>query len=97
MRYPALALAALFALPALPALAQEKITIHPGPRGDTEITFPTENDPNYLNYGPLDDVPGSDKSEDYQNQAGGNDPIDSGPGSDVDADVLPDADGAYDE
>ncbi|MDF2999052.1 MAG: hypothetical protein K0R27_4689 [Xanthobacteraceae bacterium] len=98
MRYAALvAIVAFAAAPALAQEAQERITIHPGGGSDTEITFPTHNNPNYLDYGPLDDKPGSDKSEDYQNQAGGNDPIDSGPGSDVDADLMPDNDGAYDE
>lgn len=100
MRHPALAFAAFIALAAGPALAQnaqERIIIHPGGGSDAEINFQTHNNPNFLDYGPLDDTPGSDKSEDYQDQAGGNDPIDSGPGSDVDADLMPDNDGAYDE
>lgn len=96
-------LAGLLAL-ALPVLgglsaasAQEHITVHPGPQGETELSFPTQNNPNYLDYGPLPDNPGADKSQDYMDQAGGNDAPDTGPGSDVDADVLPDSDGAYDE
>ena len=93
-------------LVAAPAFAQEQITIHPRPNGSTqsttpngglEISIPTINNPNYLDYGPLPDKPGSDKSNDYANQAGGNDMGDSGPGSDNDADILPDQDGAYDE
>jgi hypothetical protein len=100
MRYAAIAFAALLGLAANPAFAQqaeEHITIRPGGSSDVEITFPTHNDPNYLDPGPLEDNPGSDKSEDYQDQAGGNDPIDSGAGSDVDSDLMPDNDGAYDE
>lgn len=101
MRHAAFALAALLGLSAAPALAQEEptahITIRPGGNSEAEISFPTLNNPNYLDAGPLQDPPGTDKSEDYQDQAGGNDPIDSGPGSDVDADLMPDNDGAYDE
>lgn len=97
MRYAAIALTMTLGLATQPAMAQEHVTVHPSPEGGVEIKFPTINNPNYLNYGPLPDTPGSDKSQDYMNQAGGNDPGDSGPGSDVDADVLPDSDGAYDE
>ncbi len=90
----AFAFAALLGLAASPALAQqqaeEHVIIRPGGNSDVEITFPTHNDPNYLDPGPLQDNPGSDKSEDYQDQAGGNDPIDSGAGSDVDSDLMPD-------
>lgn len=105
MRYAAFLVTCL-AVSAAPAMAQEQITIHPRPNAPTqaptangglEITIPPINNPNYLDYGPLPDKPGSDKSNDYANQAGGNDPIGSGPGSDVDADILPDQDGAYDE
>jgi hypothetical protein len=101
MRRAVLVLAAFLAVASTPVLAQEEprehITIHPDGSGDTEITFPTQNNPNYLDYGPLDDKPGSDKSEDYEDQAGGNDAPDTGPGSDVDSDIMPDDDGAYDE
>ena len=105
MRYAAFLVTCL-AFGAAPALAQEQITIHPRPNGSTqsttpngglEISIPTINNPNYLDYGPLPDKPGSDHSNDYANQAGGNDMDESGPGSDVDADILPDQDGAYDE
>lgn len=105
MRYAAFLVTCL-ALGAVPAVAQEQITVHPRPNGETqsttpngglEITIPTLNNPNYLDYGPLPDKPGSDKSNDYNNPAGGNDMIQSGPGSDNDSDILPDQDGAYDE
>lgn len=101
MRHAAFWLSGLLALatPFAGAFAQqeEKIIIHPGPHGETEMSFPTENNPNFLDYGPLPDNPGADKSQDYMDQAGGNDAPDLGPGSDVDADVMPDSDGAYDE
>jgi len=103
MRNTTLVLAALIGLVASPLRAQEHITIHPEPPAGTrnadgtEFNFKPLNNPNYLDYGPLPDKPGSDHSMDYANQAGGNDPIMSGPGSDVDADEMPDSDGAYDE
>lgn len=103
MRRTTLILVALLGVAATPIRAQEHITVHPQPpagtgnAAGTEFTFKPLNNPNYLDYGPLPDKPGSDKSMDYANQAGGNDPIGGGPGSDVDADVMPDNDGAYDE
>jgi hypothetical protein len=104
MRYAVLPALALLAAATLPAAAQNNITVHPGapvgptitPGGGEEISIPTLNNPNYLDYGPLPDKPGSGHSMDYMNQAGGDTPIGSGPGSDVDADILPDSDGAYD-
>ncbi len=87
---------------AAPASAQSSITVHPQPQpgtgsgGGVEINIKPLNNPNYLDYGPLPDNPGADHSQDYMNQAGGNSPDMSGPGSDVDADVMPDSDGAYD-
>jgi len=85
---------------ALPASAQQSLTVHPQPRaggnGGLEITIPPINNPNYLDYGPLPDHPGADHSQDYMNQAGGDTMGDSGPGSDDFADLLPDSDGAYD-
>ena len=103
MRYAALPAfflltAATVSLATLPAQAQSSITVHPQPQpgGGVEINIPPVNNPNFLDYGPLPDKPGSGHSMDYMNQAGGNDPIGSGPGSDVDADILPDSDGAYD-
>ena len=99
MRHAVLPAFALLIAAALPAGAQQPITVHPeapvGPPGE-EIVIPPVNNPNYLDYGPLPDKPGSGHSMDYMNQAGGNDPISSGPGSDVDADIMPDSDGAYD-
>lgn len=103
MRYAAL-LAAGFAvsLAASPAGAQSSITVHPpaqqpGGMGE-EIVIPPLNNPDYLDPGPMPDKPGSDKSMDYMNQAGGNElgGVGVGIGSDVDADDLPDGDGAYD-
>ncbi|MBS9476431.1 hypothetical protein [Ancylobacter radicis] len=100
MRYAACLVIGWLALGALPASAQSSITVHPQPQpggsGGMEIKIPPLNNPNYLDYGPLPDKPGSDHSQDYMNQAGGNSPDMSGPGSDVDADVMPDSDGAYD-
>ncbi|MCS0503764.1 hypothetical protein [Ancylobacter mangrovi] len=102
MRYAAFPVLALLMTAPVAALAQSSITVHPGPTGQpqpgggVEINIPTVNNPNYLDYGPLPDPRGSDKSMDYMNQAGGNDPIFSGPGSDNDSDILPDNDGAYD-
>lgn len=93
---------ALSALSAVPAGAQSSITVHPQPNAGSndpvnlEIKIKPLNNPNYLDYGPLPDKPGADHSQDYMNQAGGNSPDFAGPGSDVDADVLPDSDGAYD-
>lgn len=101
MRYAALFVIGLCAAGALPASAQQSVTVHPkqqpqvGGEGGLEIKIPPINNPNYLDYGPLPDNPGADKSQDYMNQAGGNDPDMSGPGSDNDADILPDSDGAY--
>lgn len=99
MRYAAFAVLALTLGATLPANAQSSVTIRPGPQpqpgGGVEINIPPVNNPNFLDYGPLPNSPGSDKSMDYMNQAGGDDPIASGPGSDVDADLLPDSDGAY--
>ncbi len=102
-----LAGAALGALAALPAAAQQSVTIHPAPQqgvteqvtpgGGLDIQFPTHNDSNYLNYGPLPDKPGSGHSQDYMDQAGGNDldGVGVGIGADVDADIMPDSDSAY--
>lgn len=92
---------ALSAVSAVSAFAQSSITVHPQPQpgsgsGGLEIKIKPLNNPNYLDYGPLPDNPGADHSQDYMNQAGGNSPDMSGPGSDVDADVMPDSDGAYD-
>lgn len=99
MRYAALSVAALLVAGVLPAGAQQPIQVHPsqpsGGGGGVEITIPPINNPNYLDYGPLPDKPGSDKSDDYMEQAGGDYMDLSGPGSDVDADVMPDSDGAY--
>ncbi|GLK84412.1 hypothetical protein [Ancylobacter defluvii] len=100
MRYALLAAglaAATFA--AGPAWAQQSITVHPQPRAQgEEIVIPPLNNPNYLDPGPMPDRPGSDKSMDYMNQAGGNElgGVGVGIGNDVDADDLPDGDGAYD-
>ncbi|MCK0197786.1 hypothetical protein MWN34_12785 [Ancylobacter sp. 6x-1] len=89
-----------------PARAQESVTVHPNPEngvtttvqpnGGMKIEFPAKNDSNYLNYGPLPDDPGADKSQDYMNQAGGDDleSVGDGMGSDFDADLLPDSDSA---
>ncbi len=96
MRY-AILCAALLVAGTLSAGAQQPIEVHPNQpaQGGLEITIPPINNPNYLDYGPLPDKPGSDKSQDYMDQAGGNYENLSGPGSDVDADVMPDTDGAY--
>ncbi|HSI39797.1 MAG TPA: hypothetical protein VLA00_04525 [Xanthobacteraceae bacterium] len=102
MRHDLLALAAALGLAALTATAvraQQNVIIHPAPapsQSGTETHFRPLNNPNYLDYGPLPNNPGADKSQDYMNQAGGNDPAFSGPGSDVDSDIMPDNDGAYD-
>lgn len=99
MRYAVISAAALVIAGALPAAAQESITVHPraqpGNGGGLEITIPPINNPNYLDPGPMPNDPGTDKSQDYMNQAGGDYMNDAGPGSDVDADILPDSDGAY--
>ncbi|MBS7542878.1 hypothetical protein [Ancylobacter oerskovii] len=103
MRYAAFIAAGLAAaaLTAGPATAQQSITVHPQgqPRSmGEEIVIPPLNNPNYLDPGPMPDRPGSDKSMDYMNQAGGNElgGVGVGIGADVDADDLPDGDGAYD-
>ncbi|QIB35839.1 hypothetical protein [Ancylobacter pratisalsi] len=99
MRYVAFPVLALLLGASLPANAQSTITVRPGPQpqpgGGLEINIPPVNNPNFLDYGPLPDPRGSGKSNDYMNQAGGNSPIGGGPGSDFDADILPDSDGAY--
>lgn len=99
MRYAVISAAALFLAGVLPAGAQQQpITVHPKSQtgnGGLEITIPPINNPNYLDYGPLPDKPGSGHSNDYMEQAGGDYMDLSGPGSDVDADVMPDSDGAY--
>ncbi|MCK0208559.1 hypothetical protein MWN33_11000 [Starkeya koreensis] len=98
MRNVAVALAAILLAGVIPAAAQQPITVRPSQKisgGGLEISIPPVNNPNYLDYGPLPDKPGSDHSMDYVNQAGGNYMDFSGPGSDVDADVMPDNDGAY--
>ncbi|QFR32332.1 hypothetical protein [Ancylobacter sp. TS-1] len=97
MRYAAVSLAAILLAGVLPAGAQQSITIRPKvqPDGGLEISIPPVNNPNYLDYGPLPDKPGSDHSMDYMNQAGGDYMDLSGPGSNVDSDVMPDSDGAY--
>ncbi len=76
MRYAAVLSATVLMLAgALPANAQQSVTVHPQPRaggnGGLEITIPPINNPNYLDYGPLPDHPGADHSQDYMNQAGG--------------------------
>ncbi|MCJ8141657.1 hypothetical protein MKI84_01875 [Ancylobacter sp. A5.8] len=100
--YAALILTGLLVLPAVPALAQNPaITIHPNsvPNGDenVEINIPPLNNPNYLDPGPAPFVPGASKSEDYMQQAGGDSMggVGVGIGGDVDADLLPDSDSAY--
>ncbi|WP_018391023.1 hypothetical protein [Ancylobacter sp. FA202] len=97
MRYAVLSVAALLVAGLAPAGAQQPIEVHPNQPagGGLEISIPPINNPNYLDYGPLPDNPGADKSQDYMEQAGGNYENLSGPGSDVDADVMPDSDGAY--
>lgn len=97
MRYTAIFFAAVLVAGILPAGAQQPIEVHPNKQaqGGLEVTIPPINNPNYLDYGPLPDKPGADKSEDYMEQAGGDYENLSGPGSDVDADVMPDDDGAY--
>ncbi|MDR6955570.1 hypothetical protein J2X65_004952 [Ancylobacter sp. 3268] len=103
MRYAAFIAAglAVAVFAAGPATAQQSITVHPqaqpGGMGE-EIVIPPLNNPNYLDPGPMPDRPGSDKSMDYMNQAGGNElgGVGVGIGNDVDADDLPDGDGAYD-
>ncbi|SCW46142.1 hypothetical protein [Ancylobacter rudongensis] len=97
MRYAVLSVAALLVAGLSPAGAQQPIEVHPNKPagGGLEISIPPINNPNYLDYGPLPDKPGADKSQDYMEQAGGNYENLSGPGSDVDADVMPDSDGAY--
>lgn len=95
--FASLAAALLGAAPAV-AVAQEHITVHPkvepGPGGEPGevIQFKPLNNPNFLDYGPLPDNPGADKSQDYEAQAGGDFPDIAGPGSDNDADVMPDND-----
>lgn len=102
MRYPAFLVASLLAGASVagPALAQSQITVHPKPNQNMgeEIVIPPLNNSNYLDPGPAPYKPGSDKSMDYMNQAGGNDfnGVGEGIGADVDADLLPDGDGAYD-
>lgn len=102
MRYAALLAAGLAFAAASPAAAQSSVTVHPQPQQPggmgEEISIPPLNNPNYLDPGPMPDNPGSDKSMDYMNQAGGNElgGVGVGIGSDVDADDLPDGDGAYD-
>lgn len=97
----ALAVAAALALPVAPTLAQSSITIHPRtvPNGDegVQISIPPLNNPNYLDPGPAPFEPGSSKSQDYMFQPGGNSlgGVGVGIGNDVDADLLPDSDSAY--
>lgn len=95
MRYAAFPIVAFLLAGTAGAIAQPPAAGSPPPAGGEEIVIPPLNNPNYLDPGPMPDNPGSDKSMDYMNQAGGDDMGLSGPGSDIGSDVQPANDGAY--